>query len=277
MNVTLIYFSQTGNTRRVAGAMATAFREGGASTRLLSLKKAVPLDALACDLLGIGSPCFLSRAPAPIKRFLSGLMPLGRKQAFVFATSGGAPGRVLSDLSRLLQGKGAEVIGGFLAHGEVHHPAPGLIKRLPDRPNAADLSGARRFALALAEHARAGARGLVAGSRPDTLMPKGGFYDLVARFATDRFARSVLPEPKLDAARCNLCRWCLYECPTHNITLRAFPALGNECIRCYRCLTGCPQGAFRVDWRLANLLILSAYNARFERWFGDLGKDEPLY
>ncbi len=277
MNVTLIVFSQTGNTRRIAESMAGVFREAGHTARLISLKKALPEDAAQNDLLGVGSPCFSSQAPTPIKRFLKSLPALNHQPAFVFATSGGAPGRVLFDLTRLLQDKGATVVGGFLARGELHHPAPCLLGRFPGHPDAADFARARRFATAVLEHVSSGRTGAVAESHPATFNPGSRFYDLVAHISTDGFLRLTLPEPKLDPARCNACRWCVFECPTHNITLQTYPVLGGDCIRCYRCLSGCPQKAFRVDWRFANLAILTFYNAAFERWFGDMKPGERLY
>jgi len=277
VNITLIYFSQTGNTRRVAQAMAEALRQAGHATRTISLKKATPQDAITGDLLGVGSPCFSSQAPTPVKAFLQTLLPLENRRAFVFATSGGAPGRVLYDLASLLRSKGAEVVGGFLARGELHHPAPCLIGRMPGRPNAEDLTWARRFAIAVAEHVSAGRSGPVAESRPDAFRLRRGFYDLVASLSTDGFLRRVLPEPKLEVARCNQCGWCVHECPVHNIALQPYPVLGNQCIRCYRCLAGCPQQAFAADWRLGNLAVLSFYNTTFERWFGDLEPGEQIY
>ena len=228
-------------------------------------------------MLGIGTPCFSSQAPTPIKAFLRTLPPLNQKRAFVFATSGGAPGRVLSDIARLLKSKGADVVGGFLTRGELHHPAPCLIGRFPDRPNKGDLARARQFALAVAEHISADRPGLIAESRTDTLKPEGRFYDLVGLLSTDRFLRLLMPEPQLDSTRCDQCKWCVYECPIHNITLQPYPVLGKQCIRCYRCLTGCPQKAFEVDWWLGNPAILSFYNTGFERWFGDLEPGEAIY
>lgn len=277
MQVTLIYFSQTGNTRQVAEAMAEVFRQAGHVTRTVSLRKATSEDATTADLVGVGTPCFSSQAPTPIKTFLRGLPSLDKQRAFVFATSGGAPGRVLYDLTRLLQRKGADVVGGFLVHGELHHPAPCLVGRLPNRPDAEDLDQARRFAAAVGEHVAAGHPGPVGESRPDTWRPQGRFYGLVAALSTDRFLRLVLPEPKPDAARCDQCQWCVHQCPMHNISLDPYPVLGDQCIRCYSCLTGCPQQAFRADWRLGNLAVLSFYNTTFERWFGDLRPGERIY
>jgi len=184
---------------------------------------------------------------------------------------------VLFDLTRLLQDKGAEVVGGFLSHGELHHPAPCLKGRFPDRPNARDITQACRFATEIIEHVSTGRRGAIASSRPDTFKPSGGFYDLVALLSTDGFLRRMLPEPKPDPARCNQCRWFVTECPMHNINLQPYPILGDNCIRCYRCLSGCPQKAFDADWRLGNLAILTFYNTTFERWFGDIKTGEHFY
>jgi flavodoxin/ferredoxin len=277
MNVTIIYFSQTGNTRRVAETMAGALIEAGHAARTISLKKALPQDAIAGDLLGIGAPCFSSQAPTPIKNYLRTLPDLNQKPAFIFATSGGAPGRVLYDLARLLKNKGADVVGGFLTRGALYHPAPCLIGRFPDRPNEADLARARRFALAIAEHSSSGSPGLVADSRTDTLRPDGIFYNLVGLLSTDRFLRLLMPEPQLDSTRCDQCKWCVNECPMHNITLQPYPVFGKQCIRCYRCLSGCPQDAFKVNWWLGNPATLSLYNTRFERWFGDVEPGEVIY
>jgi len=277
MKVTIIYFSQTGNTRSVAETMIEAFRENGCHARAVSLKKATPQDATTGDLLGIGTPCFASQAPVPVKAFLNTLPRLAGKPAFVFATSGGAPGRVLYDLTRSLQRKGAEVIGGFLTRGEIHYPPPSLIGRFPQRPNAEDLTEARSFARMVSEHVMSGRPGRVAGSRPDTVRPQGSFYNSVALLCKDTFLRLILPEPKLDPDRCDVCQWCAYECPMHNISMSPYPKIGRVCIRCYRCLTGCPQKAFKVDWKTSDLPIRIIYHPTFERWFGDLKTGEIIY
>ena len=285
MDVVLICFSQTGNTRRVATAMASAFREAGHSARTIALKKATPEDATGGDLLGVGTPCLSSQAPTPIKEFLRALPRLDDQPAFAFATSSGAPGRVLYDLTSLLRGKGADVVGGFLARGQVHHPAPHMTGQFPGRPNTEDLTRARRFAVAVAEHVSASRSGPLPESKPDALKLAWGFYDLIGSIGTDALLRLFILEPKPDPAKCDQCRWCVHECPVDNITLRQaqgrhlqpYPVLGDRCIRRYRCLTGCPQQAFDANWRLADPFLLLLYNATFMRWFGDLKPGERIY
>jgi len=277
MDVTLICFSQTGNTHQVATAMAAAFREAGHLARIIPLKEASPEDATRGDLLGVGSPCFSSQAPTLIKEYLRALPPLDDQLAFVFATSSGAPGRVLYDLTRLLRGKGAHVLGGFLARGQVHHPAPHMTGHSLGHPDAEDLTHARRFAVAVAEHVSAGRSGPLPESRPDALAPGRGLYDLMGLVSSDIMLRLLLPEPKPEPGKCDQCQWCVRQCPMDNIALQPHPVLGDRCIRCYRCLTGCPQKAFGADWRFADPFLLLLYNAASMRWFGDLEPGEQVY
>lgn len=277
MKAALIFFSQTGNTRKIALAMAEAFREYGHSVRTLALKDATQEDAIKGDLLGIGTPCFSNQSPTPVKTYLRALPPLAGKKAFVFATSSGAPGRVLYDLTSILRAKGAHVLGGFLSRGQVHHPAPHMIGQFPGRPNQEDLVRARHFATTIAEHVAAQRVDPIPGGRPDAVVFRQGFYEWTGTVISDRMSRFLLPEPKLNPVRCDHCNWCASECPMENISLRPYPILGDRCIRCYHCLTGCPQKAFSADWRFSDPFLMLLYNARFMRWFGDLNPGEELY
>ena len=276
MRTTIIYFSQTGNTGKIAQAMAETFKEAGHTVRTLSLKKAMPEDVAGTDLLGMGTACFGSQAPTPGKSFLQKLPHLRKTRGFVFATANEAPGRVLYDQTRLLRSKGVDIIGGFLSRGENFYPAPSVCGRFPGRPDAKDLERARGFARAVAGHVRAGATGPVAGSRPDALKPMWGVHDVLRFFQTDAWLRMLSPKPKLVLKKCTQCAWCATECPVGNIALQPYPVLGRRCIRCYRCLTSCPQAAFSADLRLTSLLCKAVYNQPCARWFGDLEPGEKI-
>ena len=277
MKINLVCFSQTGNTLKVAQSLESAFIQEGHEVELIPFKDADPTTAVECDLLGIGTPCFSSQAPSPVRNFLLSLNPIENKQVFVFATSGGGPGKVLYDLTKILRGKKAEVVGGFLIRGEVFYPAPCLVGRFPKRPNAKDLERTKQFAKDLSDHVNKGIPGPLPSSRTDALTRKFGFYDMVGCVTKDSIIRFLMPKPKLQKDLCDKCEWCVDECPTNNIKMEESAVLGDACIRCYRCLTGCPKQALSVNWFIANPLVWSIYNQSFEKWFGDIEKGEKIY
>jgi len=276
MNIAIVYFSQSGQTRKVADAIADSLRKKN-TVRLLAIQDVDPEDIKKCDLLGVGSPCFESQAPSAVKTWLRSWPAIQDKPAFVFATAGGAPGRVLYELTRELRKKGANVIGGFMSRGMVHHPAPCLIGRLPNRPNAKDLAEARAFALAVEKHLKSGNAGTMPESRPDALKPTWGFYQLVGLIAKPFLLRIIIPKPQLAQSRCNQCQLCAKECPVQSIKLAPYPVLDGRCIRCYHCQNVCPKEALNESWWYGNLVILSLYNTIFARLFGDLKRGESIY
>jgi flavodoxin/Pyruvate/2-oxoacid:ferredoxin oxidoreductase delta subunit len=277
MKIALICFSQTGQTLKIAEAMAEGFREKMHSVKIIKMQEAKPADLKKCDLVGVGSPCFESQAPTPVLTWMESWPSLNGKTAFVFATSGGASGRVLYDLTKTLRKKGARVIGGFMGRGMVHHPAPCLTGRLPNRPDAEDLAQARDFALAVDRHVQSGNEDALPESRPDALKITWGFFSLIGLVVKPFLLRIVLPKPKLNESRCNQCSVCAKECPVQSITLLPNPVIDGHCIRCYHCQIVCPQKALSESWWYGNLVILSLYNTIFARLFGDLKPGEKIY
>lgn len=274
MDVTLFYFSKTGNTRKIAISLAAGFSEAGCSVRVLSLEEANPGDARGCELIGVGSPTYSSRSPTPVIEFISNLPSLSRVGAFVFATCGGAPGRVLFDLASGLRNRGAIVLDDFLSRGEVHHPAPHMKGHSKGRPNVKDEARAKQFAERLAGHSPTSPTRMGNTRRSEQTRLRGRFYSLLGRSTTDQRLRTMMPQPQLDLKRCDKCEWCVSECPVGNIAMDPFPTIGYACIRCYRCLTGCPQGAFQANWKVVDPILRFLYNPKFMSWFGALKSAE---
>jgi flavodoxin/ferredoxin len=265
MKIAIVYFSQTGNTRKVAEAIAEEFEQAGHDTACFSIKDAASENLKKFDLIGLGTPTFESHAPTPVKDYIQSLPMLSGRRSFVFATCGGASGNVLFDIAKRLKGKGSEVIGELLVIGEVHHPAPCIVGKSPGRPNLEDLNNAKRFASAMIQgmgspHER-GFNGLKS---------KKGFYNLIGWIASsDRLVRFLEPKPKLQQSNCNQCQLCVRECPMDNISMIPYPVLGSKCIRCYRCLNVCENKALSANWRIGNAVVFTLWNEKFMQWFGE--------
>ncbi len=274
MRINIICFSQTGNTRKVGRVMADVFKSEGHEVDFIPFKKAAPGYFTAADIIGVGAPCFESQAPGPVREFLREVPNLAGKKAFVFATSGGGPGRVLYDLAGPLMAARADVVGGFLCRGTCYYPVPCLVDRFPDRPNEDDLESARLFARAVSDHVESGRAGPMPETRPDVFKHGFGFYNLLAIMLKDPLIRYLMPGPTVDPDRCNQCRWCEHECPTGSIVLNPLPEIAPTCIRCYRCLSGCPEKALSVKWGISNFMVWTLYNKTFERWLGDVKAGE---
>ena len=271
MNTEIYYFSQTGHTKKVAETMAKTFRSQGHQVHDFSIHKAGMGEAIRGDLIGIGTPTFESHAPTPVMDFVDSLPSLENRKAFVFATGGGAPGRVFFDLKEALRKKGASVVGEFWARGEIHHPAPCIKGKMPARPNEGDFERTKEFALVVADHLAKNRSGALSREVQKKFVPdKYVFYSIIGTIVGIKFLhRALVPKPKLDKKKCVSCQWCVKNCPTHNIEMKDFPVMGKECIRCFRCSNGCPQQAYAVNWWLGNIVIYLLWNETFMRWFGD--------
>src|SRR5680860_419541 len=192
MKANLVYYSQTGNTVKVAEAIAEGLDAGGYRPQLIPLHRAVPEDALDCDLFGVGAPAHASRPGTPILAYLGGLPLLPEHFAFVFATTGGAPGRTLPDLAAPLRERGARVLGGFKARGEIAHPAPSLNGRFRGRPDREDLARAHAFGRTLGDWLLGRSAAPLPAVWRELTAPGRGLYDLIGASTDDAGLRRLL-------------------------------------------------------------------------------------
>jgi NAD(P)H dehydrogenase (quinone) len=68
-HILVLYFSQTGHTRRMAELVAEAARESNHDVRLLDIGEATAEDALWADGIALGSPTWMGGAAWPMKRW----------------------------------------------------------------------------------------------------------------------------------------------------------------------------------------------------------------
>ena len=133
----VVYYSMTGNTRKVAEAIAA---ELGVAAEEAEAKG----ELAPGSLVFLGAGLYGPLRGWGLKGFIDRNDFTGRKVA-LFGTSGAGRGEELAALEELVEAKGAEVVGRFYCKGQflflVNH----------GRPRSQDLGDARRFAREMAE------------------------------------------------------------------------------------------------------------------------------
>lgn len=143
MNVSVVYGSVTGNTRRVAEAMA---KELAVAPRAA---KDIP-QLEKTDLLFLGSGVYGGRPAAPIRRLLNDAPSLFGVKIALFGTYSGSPTQ-LDRMARTVEEKGGEILGRFSCKGRSRFFWILVVAR--GHPSEADLSAAAAFARQIKERA----------------------------------------------------------------------------------------------------------------------------
>ena len=116
MNVIVIYESLTGNTKKASELMGKEFRRAGVNATVCNIT-AIDYQALAdADLVVVGSWTdgfvFVGQRPGRAGRIRTMPTLVGKKAA-VFCTFAVDQGRTLQKLTAIVEGRGAEVLGGM--------------------------------------------------------------------------------------------------------------------------------------------------------------------
>ena len=116
MNVVVVYESLTGNTRRAAELMGNELERRGVTVAVCNVT-AIDYQALArADLVIMGSWVdgifVIGQRPGRAGR-LESFPPIDGKRCFVFCTFALNPGKTLQKMTAIMEGRGAEVLGGM--------------------------------------------------------------------------------------------------------------------------------------------------------------------
>ena len=112
MKSIVIYFSQTGNTGKVARAIHKGMSQLLEQCDIAPLKEVNPQDVNKYDLIGLGSPIHTGQTEPPnVRRFINNIPYSEGKHAFAFNTHGTLPKGYFPRVVRLLNERGLTVIG----------------------------------------------------------------------------------------------------------------------------------------------------------------------
>jgi len=168
MNALIIYWSGTGNTKRVAETIHNTLKNGGVNSLLKRVEEARDEDLYTYEMVFLGAPSFMWQPPTPVQDYIKAKMDYYRKRgdiklcapkvpgnkAVVFVTySGPHTGTneavpVGKYLGQFFEHLGFELVAEWYVVGEFHSSEENSTKgRLGDirgRPNQQDLDNIAR-------------------------------------------------------------------------------------------------------------------------------------
>ena len=274
MKSIVIYFSQTGNTKKVAEAIRDAIRVKTGHCDIVNLKEADVRSLAGYELIGLGCPAFAREEPVNVMRFIRGMGALRGKHCFIFATHGGHPGDTLPSMAGKLRRQGLRVIGGFNCDGSDHMPHFTYPWFTAGHPDEIDLKAAADFGQEVVACSQGLSRGekipLPKFPKPDKdLTKKRSRITKVNRPVSRGFEFKMV----WDKEKCRYpkCRICVDNCPMDAIDLSADPIIFRKgCITCYFCEMLCPTGAIEFG----SEGVAARKKARVE---GMLGRQYPEF
>lgn len=254
----VIYYSQTGNTKRIAEAIHSGMSKVADTADLVFIKGYDPNKLKEYDLIGIGAPVWRGFEPGNVTRFLDDMPELDNKYCFTFCTHGTFPGRYIANMVAAFRKKGATVSGWNDWYGGVGANMGGIHPYYTDgHPDEIDLGGAEDFGKEIVER---------------TLRISNGETDLIpeleeGREYGERYGMAP-PMPPVDGERPNpielemsiraivntekckhpKCSICMDNCPTDSINPSNAAAFDEKtCLKCFFCEQICPTGAIEID------------------------------
>ena len=247
MKSIVIYFSQTGNTEKIAYAIQAGIKQLTGQCDIDRIQDANPKRLYEYDLIGIGSAVFGLQLGS-LAIFLNDLRFVGGKHAFFFCTHGTAAhgGDFFSNAYKRAKKSGLIIIGTgdwygdcFLLHMPEPYPTAG-------HPDEIDLQEAEEFGREMVKRSwqiTGGETGLIPPEPPLPEMPK-----INSENAVD--VHSYSKKLKFHRGKCLYprCRLCMENCPVTGIDLSVNPpVIAQPCLSCEFCARICPTGALDMN------------------------------
>jgi len=245
----VLWYSSTGNTRRVGQAIAQGLRAAGLEVEASDYREADIATLPSFDLLVLGTPTFFADVPSNWREWLEDLPELGGTPVGAFATFGG-PGdgqeHAAAHLLRLASKRGG-VPAGWEVFGcmSVYAPTWSALdnakrtlayKHLPSAETYDDARGYARLLLAQ-----------VASGQPITLTIHFDRGTVMRAFPQVTLSKLVTSNHSVDTERCIGCKACVKACPTGAIDPVAGAVAKRRCIACLGCINACPVGAVTMS------------------------------
>ena len=265
MELSIVYFSGTGNTAWVVQHLAAQLRALGNTATVVSCEEvpAAQIDPTACDAFGIGFPVHSSFA-APIFRDYLAQLPSADTPLFAITTAGYWAGDTAWIAAQPLVGRGYDLFlcANVLMPNNFFIPKMDILPVTPPERVPRFLERAAPRVAQLAAHIQRLERHI------EGTGPVGQLGGALQRWGYATFESKMLARFHADE-RCIGCGWCVSHCPAQSWELRDGHAhFLDRCIFCMRCYSFCPVQAIQATER-------TRHTAKYRRYQSPQGRPYP--
>ncbi|SCZ81534.1 EFR1 family ferrodoxin [Acidaminobacter hydrogenoformans] len=234
-NLSLIYFSPTGNTKKVVEAVGAGLGNAENVYDLTLVKgRAAALAFGSEDVVVFGAPVYAGRIPELMEHWMEKLKGEGTLAVPVVVYGNRDYEDALIELRDLMAARGFQCVAGGAFVGE--HSYTELVAT--GRPDIEDLDGAKAFGRETAAYI-------------NSLMTSGGQVNIslnVSGSLPYKERKATPPMAPVTSDACTSCGICASFCPTSAIDFMDFSKIEAEkCLRCCSCIRKCPVEAKRFE------------------------------
>jgi ferredoxin len=245
----VIYYSQTGNTRRYARYVGHILEQSGLEVETCDVLTTNPEDVPGADLFVVGVPVFYYDIPENAVEWLGRLPRIDGAFGAAFSVFGGEGDNqhnTACSLLDLLAEKGAQPVAlGTFSSMSTFAPTWSLgnesrtlaYAHLPDDETYRQVAAFAEDALKGAEQGR-------------TIKPKKrpSITNLLRGRISVKGTKLFITGHGIDENTCIDCGRCEKTCPTGAVDQRNYAVNTKKCIACLGCVNNCPTGALKMKF-----------------------------
>lgn len=280
MKTAIVYYSQTGNTKKIASAIIEGMHKEFETVDLIPVINLKDSDILKTyDIIGIGCPVWCMKEPGIIGKLLEELKDVAGKQSFLFCTHATLTGGFFSRLIPLLEEKGLQVLGWEDWFGGKVNPTVEGPYYTDGHPDQIDLEEARVFGQEMAVRSIQVARGneslLPSLPEGDKYVKRYGSLEKIAARVRTPSDKKVHTRAafRFNRDQCTHCGLCMQFCPSKSINpTNTLPLFEETCEHCHFCELICPSGAISFSGKLR----IDPQNPFTKALMDDLMKNQEL-
>lgn len=262
MNVLLVYFTGTYNTRFLVSKVEERFILQGAKVDKIEIEKDTKVeDVTSYDYIGFSYPIYGFNAPSPFIKYIKKLKFKKNQRYFIFKNSGET--MALNNASsrkifRLMKKNKGIFLGEyhFVMPYNIHFPfEEAFIKQIIKEDKK--LLDIMFYNLN---------KNIIKKVKSNIIFSIAAFFVSIQSIGGNINSFFY----KIDKKKCSKCGLCVKNCPSHNIELRNNKIkFHHTCYMCMRCSFYCPQKAIKIGF-LQKWLVHKYYNIE------DLWQDDEL-